>query len=38
VKLRDTTSLGLPGHWRLGVLPPLAQQALTMALGAMENA
>ena len=32
VKLRDTTSLGLPGHWRLGVLPPLAQQVLYTAL------
>lgn len=32
IKLRDTTSLGLPGHWRLGVLPPAAQQALHTAL------
>ncbi len=32
IKLRDTTSLGLPGHWRLGVLPPAAQQALQTAL------
>ena len=32
IKLRDTASLGLPGHWRLGVLPPLAQQALQAAL------
>lgn len=32
IKLRDTTSLGLPGHWRLGVLPPAAQQALRAAL------
>lgn len=34
VKLRDTTSLGLPGHWRLGVLPPMAQDALRHALEA----
>ena len=32
IKLRDTESLGLPGHWRLGVLPPAAQQALQAAL------
>ncbi|MDP2404794.1 MAG: aminotransferase class I/II-fold pyridoxal phosphate-dependent enzyme [Hydrogenophaga sp.] len=32
VKLRDTTSLGLPDHWRLGVLPPAAQAALSQAL------
>lgn len=32
VKLRDTTSLGLPGHWRLGVLSPAAQAALRDAL------
>ena len=32
IKLRDTTSLGLPGHWRLGVLSPDAQAALTSAL------
>ncbi|UJW82965.1 aminotransferase class I/II-fold pyridoxal phosphate-dependent enzyme [Hydrogenophaga sp. SL48] len=32
IKLRDTTSLGLPGHWRLGVLPPAARQALHTAL------
>lgn len=34
IKLRDTTSLGLPGHWRLGVLPLVAQQALGAALWA----
>lgn len=34
VKLRDATSLGLPGHWRLGVLPPMAQDALRHALEA----
>jgi len=28
VKLRDTTSMGLPGHVRLSVQPPQAQQAL----------
>ncbi len=32
IKLRDTTSLGLPAHWRLGVLPPDAQAALADAL------
>jgi len=32
IKLRDTESLGLPGHWRLGVLSPDAQAALTSAL------
>ena len=28
IKLRDCASFGLPGHVRLGVLPPQAQQAL----------
>ena len=28
IKLRDTTSFGLPGCVRLGVLPPASQQAL----------
>ncbi|HEY0820684.1 MAG TPA: aminotransferase class I/II-fold pyridoxal phosphate-dependent enzyme, partial [Rhizobacter sp.] len=28
VKLRDTTSMGLPGHVRMSVQPPAAQQAL----------
>lgn len=28
IKLRDTASFGLPGHVRLGVLPPASQQAL----------
>lgn len=28
IKLRDTASFGLPGHVRLGVLPPDSQQAL----------
>jgi histidinol-phosphate aminotransferase len=31
IKLRDATSFGLPGHARLGVLPPLAQDALQAA-------
>ena len=31
IKLRDATSFGLPGHVRLGVLPPPAQQALRHA-------
>ncbi len=35
VKLRDSRSLGLPGHWRLSVQPPPAQRALLSALGAM---
>jgi histidinol-phosphate aminotransferase len=32
IKLRDTTSLGLPGHVRLSVQPPAAQRALALAL------
>ena len=32
VQLRDTTSLGLPGHVRLNVLPPVSQDALHQAL------
>ena len=32
VKLRDATSFGLPGWVRLGVLPPVAQDALQAAL------
>ena len=32
IKLRDTTSFGLPGQVRLGVLAPAAQDALKMAL------
>ncbi len=31
VKLRDTTDMGLPGHVRLSVQPPQAQQALRAA-------
>ncbi|AOF87583.1 aminotransferase class I and II family protein [Hydrogenophaga sp. RAC07] len=36
IKLRDTTSFGLPSHWRLGVLPPEAQRALGQALAHAE--
>lgn len=36
IKLRDTTSFGLPDHWRLGVLPPKAQAALRAALQCAE--
>ena len=32
IKLRDTASFGLPGHARLGVLPPAAQEELRLAL------
>lgn len=31
IKLRDATSFGLPGHVRVGVLPPVAQDALARA-------
>ena len=31
IKLRDTTSFNLPGHVRLGVLPPAAQSTLKTA-------
>lgn len=31
IKLRDTTSFGLPGQVRLGVLPPASQDALATA-------
>jgi len=37
IKLRDTTSMGLPGHWRLSVQPPAAQNALAKALALKEN-
>lgn len=37
IKLRDTTSFGLPGHWRLGVLPPEAHNALHTALRQQER-
>ena len=32
IKLRDTTSFGLPGHVRLSVQPPAAQEALKAVL------
>jgi histidinol-phosphate aminotransferase len=32
IKLRDASSFGLPGHVRVGVLAPLAQDALMQAL------
>jgi histidinol-phosphate aminotransferase len=38
IKLRDCASFGLPGHVRLGVLPPLSQVALQAALEATWNA
>ncbi|WP_143684826.1 aminotransferase class I/II-fold pyridoxal phosphate-dependent enzyme [Variovorax sp. KK3] len=31
IQLRDTASFGLPGHVRLGVLPPASQEALARA-------
>lgn len=34
LKLRDTTSMGLPGWWRLSAQPPQALQALRQALEA----
>lgn len=34
IKLRDTTSFGLPGHVRVSVQAPLAQDALAVALQA----
>jgi histidinol-phosphate aminotransferase len=34
IKLRDATSFGLPGSFRLGVLPPVAQAALVQACAA----
>jgi len=35
IKLRDTTSFGLAGYWRLSVQPPEAQAALRAALDAL---
>lgn len=37
IKLRDATSFGLPGWVRLGVLPPVAQDALAIALNQEEK-
>jgi histidinol-phosphate aminotransferase len=37
LKLRDAASFGLPGHVRLGVLPPQAQDVLCKALQAWET-
>jgi histidinol-phosphate aminotransferase len=37
IKLRDTTSFGLPGYVRVGVLPPVAQDALKAALQQLPN-
>jgi len=31
VKLRDAATFGLPGHVRLGVLPPASQDSLALA-------
>lgn len=38
IKLRDTTSMGLLGHWRLSVQPPVAQAALAAALKNQQKA
>ena len=35
IKLRDCASFGLPGHVRLGVLPPASQAALEHAWRSM---
>lgn len=37
VAVRDTTSFGLAGCWRLNAQPPAAQQALMQALQALEG-
>lgn len=37
IKLRDCASFGLPGHVRLGVLPPASQAALAQAWNLLEN-
>ncbi|MBU0590193.1 MAG: aminotransferase class I/II-fold pyridoxal phosphate-dependent enzyme [Gammaproteobacteria bacterium] len=37
IKLRDTSSFGLPGHLRLSVLPPFAQEALRVAWLGLRN-
>lgn len=38
IKLRDCASFGLPGHVRMGVLPPASQQALLAAWRSAEGA
>ncbi|WP_235504208.1 aminotransferase class I/II-fold pyridoxal phosphate-dependent enzyme [Acidovorax sp. Leaf84] len=38
IKLRDCSSFGLPGHVRLGVLAPAAQQALARAFHDVQRA
>ena len=38
IKLRDTTSFGLPGQVRLGVLPPASQDALAQAWAGLPGA
>lgn len=37
IKLRDATSFGLPGHVRLGVLPPVALAALAKCWNSLES-
>lgn len=37
IKLRDATSLGLPGWVRLGVLSPVAQDALAVGLSKLDH-
>jgi histidinol-phosphate aminotransferase len=37
IKLRDATSFGLPGHVRLSVLAPVAQDALARAWQALPH-
>lgn len=37
IKLRDATSFGLPGWWRISVLAPPAQDALAQALAALNR-
>jgi histidinol-phosphate aminotransferase len=37
IKLRDATSLGMPGHVRMSVHPPPAQRALAQALFALQD-